>query len=154
MVRIGGLGRHMAYWYKHDPATLTTYLKIQTACEFVYMVGITFPKISILLLYLSIFVSRPTRIVTWIVLGIVVNHWIVTGVIATFTICQPFAYKWDKTIPGGRCTNLMAAYKYVSIPNIATDLAILVLPASSLLKLQTSKARKVGIFITFLTGSL
>ena len=52
--------------------------------------------------------------------------------IAPFTICQRFAFKWDKAIPGGHCADLIAAYKYISIPNIVTDCAIVVLPFSTL----------------------
>jgi hypothetical protein len=116
------------------------------------MAGITIPKISILVLYLRIFADRRVRIATWVVFLIVIGHFVFTGIIATFTICQPFAFKWDKSIPGGHCTNLMAAYKYISIPNIVTDLGILAY--STLRQLHTDKIQRYGIFITFLAGGL
>ncbi|KAK4183165.1 hypothetical protein QBC35DRAFT_508565 [Podospora australis] len=153
-VEIGGSGRHLAYWLLNDANKIVTYLKIQTATEFIYMAGVTLPKICLLILYLRIFTERKVRIATWIVLGVVIANYFATGIIATLTVCQPFAFKWDKTIPGGKCNNLMAAYRYISIPNIMTDLAIIVLPLSTLWKLQASKMRKVGLLITFLTGGL
>ncbi|RYP41691.1 hypothetical protein DL767_000896 [Monosporascus sp. MG133] len=154
LVQIGGAGRHMAYFLLNDPSTITTYLKLQTATEFVYMAGVTVPKVTILLLYLRIFTQREIRIITWIVIGVVVANFFTSGLIVGLTICQPFAYKWDKTIPGGRCANLMAAYRLISIPNLVTDLAILFLPFYPLWHLQMNKPLKVGIFLTFMTGSL
>lgn len=118
------------------------------------MAGVTFPKVAILMLYIRIFSTPKVRLMTWIAMGVVLANWVATGIIATFTICQPFAFKWDKTIEDGKCANLMAAYKYISIPNIVTDIAILVLPVPSLWKLHTSKWRKIGIFVTFATGGL
>ncbi|KAH8885978.1 hypothetical protein GQ53DRAFT_845118 [Thozetella sp. PMI_491] len=154
-VQIGGAGRHFAYWMITDPTVIGVFLKLQTATESVYMAGVTLPKVAILLLYLRVFVAeRKIWIGTCIVLGVVVANYVCTGLIATFTICQPFAFKWDKTIPGGHCANLMAAYRYISIPNILTDLAILILPLSPLYRLQLSPVRKFGLLVTFLAGSL
>ena len=70
-----------------------------------------------------------------------------------FTIFQPFSFKWDKSIDG-HCSDLLAAYRYISIPNILTDLAILILPLSTLWHLNMSRTRKAGVFLTFLAGGL
>ncbi|OTA59690.1 hypothetical protein K449DRAFT_435947 [Hypoxylon sp. EC38] len=153
-VRLGGAGRHAAYWSLNDPTVLVIFFKLQLATELVYMAGVTFPKVCVLILYLSIFVGRKIRIITKAVIGIVIINFLTSGIITVSTICQPFAFNWDKTIPGGHCTNLMAAFRYVSIPNILTDLAILVLPFSTLYRLQVSRTRKLGIFVTFIAGSL
>lgn len=152
LVERGGAGRHAAYWFLTDMTVLTTYLKLQTAAEFVYVAACLFPKLSILVLYLRIFTSRAVRICTWIVIGVCIAH-ATANIIASFAICQPFEYKWNKTIPG-HCADIMASYRYVSLPHILTDLAILVLPLSSLWHLQISKRRKLGIFLTFVMGSL
>jgi len=153
LVDKGGAGRHFAYWLITDPPLLTTYLKLQTAAEFVYVAACLFPKLSILVLYLRVFTDRTVRICTWFVICFCVAH-ALANIIASFTICQPFAYKWNKTIEGGKCADVMASYRYVSLPHILSDIAILVLPLSSLSKLMVSKRRKVGIFLTFLMGSL
>lgn len=153
-VKSAGAGRHIAYWLINDPSTIGNFLKLQTASETIYMAAITLPKVTVLLLYLSIFTERKVRIACWVIMGIVVAHYIAVGIVVFFSICQPFAFKWDKTIPDGRCGDLIASYKYISIPNILTDLAILILPFSSLIKLQVGTSRKVGIFVTFLAGSL
>lgn len=144
----------MAYWFINDSSVITTFLKLQTGMEFTYMFGITVPKACILVLYLNIFTNRRARIITWAVLGVIIAHFIASGIITYFVICQPFAFKWNKSIPGGHCADLQAAYKYVSIPNILTDLAIVGLPISTLRSLQVNRAQRIGIFATFLLGGL
>lgn len=144
----------MVYWMINDTSVIVPFLKIQTSGEFVYMAGVTFPKVAILILYLRVFVERKVRIVTWIVIGVVLTNWVAIGIIAALVTCQPFAFKWDKTIQGGHCGDLLAAYKYVSVPNILTDLAIAILPLSTLYHLQMSRTRKIGVSLTFMAGSL
>jgi len=144
----------MAFWRINDPSVIVPFLKIQTSGEFIYMGGVTFPKVALLILYLRILLERKVRIITWIVIGVVLSHWVATGIIAVLVTYQPFAFKWDKTIPGGHCADLLAAYKHVSIPNILTDLAIAILPMSTFYHLQMSRSRKTGIFLTFLAGNL
>ncbi|GAW14705.1 hypothetical protein ANO14919_041080 [Xylariales sp. No.14919] len=153
-VQYGGAGRHAQYWLIHDPVVLENFAKIQTADEFIYVAGVTVPKVCILIMYLNIFVERKVRIATWIVIAVVIANWFIIGIIVTFTICQPFAYKWDKSIPGGHCADLLASYRWISIPNILTDLAIIFLPFSTLYRLHTTRVRKIGILLTFLTGGL
>ena len=138
----------------NDPTVVATFLKLQTADEFVYLLGMTLPKVAILLLYLRIFTERKTRIVVFIVMGFVVSNFLFAGIVPAFTICQPFAFKWDKTIPGGHCANLTASYAYIGIPNILIDIAIAASPLPTLYHLQMSKTRKIGIFLTFMAGSL
>lgn len=154
MVQFGGAGTHAAYFLINDPTVITRYLQLQTATEFVYMAAVTVPKVALLLLYLRIFADRRVRIVTWTVVGVVITHFWTSGVIVGLTICHPFQYKWDKSISDGYCGDLMAAYRYISIPNFVTDLMIIFLPISTLWNLQMGKSRKIGIVLTFLTGSL
>jgi hypothetical protein len=126
-------------------------LKLQTATEFLYIIGMLFPKLLILFMYLKIFTGRKTQIITWIVIGVSVAH-SVGNLIACFTICQPFEFKWNKTIDS-HCADLMASYRYVSVPHIATDIMIFLLPWHTLNHLQMNKKRKLGIFFTFAVGS-
>uniref|UniRef100_A0A8H7N2Y7 Rhodopsin domain-containing protein n=2 Tax=Bionectria ochroleuca TaxID=29856 RepID=A0A8H7N2Y7_BIOOC len=149
----GGAGRHAAYWLLHNPATITKFLKYQTASQFIYMVGITLPKVALLILYLKVFADRKVIIATWVVMCLLIGLCF-SSVVALFAICQPFAYNWNKSIPGGHCGNFMAAYKYISIPNIVSDVAILLLPIPSLWSLNMSRWKKAGVFATFAVGGL
>ncbi|KAF7510718.1 hypothetical protein GJ744_006084 [Endocarpon pusillum] len=149
-VKIGGAGQHLAYWHLAEPHRITTYLKIQTAEEAIYIASVTFPKLAIILLYLKIFVDKWIRRLTWTV-GVIILLNGISGLIGIFAICRPFNFKWNKAI-NGHCANIITTYRFVSMPNILTDVGILLLPISTLYKLQMSKPRKVGIFITFLAG--
>jgi len=51
-------------------------------------------------------------------------------------MCRPLAYHWDKSIPGGKCGNIMVGYKYFTIPNLLTDIIMLILPLPAIYKLQ------------------
>ena len=141
------------YVLSTEPGKLETWLKIQTADEAIYMTSVTLPKVAILIMFLHIFVGKRVRLIAKIVMAVVILHWAVSGIIVMFTICQPFSFKWDKTI-NGHCSNLIAAYRYISIPNILTDLAILLLPLPTLWHLNMSWKRKAGVFLTFLAGGL
>jgi hypothetical protein len=152
MVAVGGAGRHIIYWFLTDPLVIGTYLKLQTAAEFVYVAACLFPKLSLLALYLRIFTQRTVRIVTWIVIGVCIAS-AVANFIASFTICQPFEFKWNKTIKG-HCADVIASYRWVSLPHILSDVAIITLPLSSLYKLQINKRKKIGVFLTFAMGGL
>ena len=127
---------------------------MKAAEEFLYLTCVTLPKVSIVLLYLRIFDSdRHVRNASWMVMAAVLI-WMVAGYVICVTSCQPFPFRWDKTIPGGQCADLIAVYRFTSIPNILTDLAILILPIAPLYRLQMKPIRKVGLMIVILTGSL
>jgi hypothetical protein len=153
IVKIGGGGRHIEYHLLNDPTTIKTYLQLQTATEFLYVVAVTVPKLALLKLYLRVFTDNFVRRLTWVVVVVVILQWLVVGVIVWASICQPFSFKWDKSI-NGHCADLLASYRYFSVPNIITDVAILLLPTTTVWNLQVSKLHKIGIFLTFLTGGL
>jgi hypothetical protein len=152
LVQIGGLGRHFAYYILNDPQTIKRYLKLQTGVELIYMASITFPKIALLTLYLRIFVDRVARALTWIMIGVLVMFFI-SGLGLGLGLCRPYAFKWDKTI-NGTCGDIMAGYRWMSIPSITTDVFILLIPIPTIWKLQLSKLKKIGVLFTFLVGGL
>lgn len=75
--------------------------------------------------------------------------WVLTSV-----MCIPFAFNWDETIPGGKCLNKGLLYALMSMPNIGTDIAMFILPLPVIWKLQMTKNQKIGLTVTFLTGSM
>lgn len=154
MVKISGGGHHLLYLAETNPTAIVNWLKIQTGDELIYMSGVTLPRVAMCTLYLRIFTDKKVRILTWIVLAIVVLHWFGSGILAYFLLCHPFAYKWDKTIEGGWCGDTVAGYKYVSLPNIIIDVALILLPIQTLWRLQIHRAQKIGIFFTFMAGCL
>lgn len=124
---------------------------MEVAQEYLTFSSITFPKLAIVALYLNIFNEKWSRRMTW-----ALGAWIVlTGIqylILISSICEPFAFKWNKTIPGGFCHSTMARYKYGTLPNTLSDAFILVLPIPTLYKLQISILKKVGVSVIFLVA--
>ena len=89
-----------------SPETLLIWLKLDLTEQYGYMLSITFPKLAILCLYERIFTTKLYRLWISLTAAIIVLAWIASA-ITSFTICRPFKYSWDKTIPGG----LLPLYK-------------------------------------------
>ena len=149
-VKYGGTGRHLE---AVGSETLLVWLKLEVIEQYVYMLSITFPKFAILCLYNRVFTTKFYR--HWITItAVIVVLALISSTITAFTICRPFEYSWDKTIPGGKCANQMAAYRYISLPNILIDAIIMVLPLHVVWNLQMGFAHKVGLTVTFMTGCM
>lgn len=136
-----------------DPQKLVLWAKSLVATPILYLAAVLFPKLAILAIYLRIFVKKPYRVACYIVAGIITANWIGTTV-AGFLLCIPFDYLWDKRIPGGHCFNVSAWFRWASLANIVTDVVMLVLPLPVIWKIHTTTHIKVGLTITFATGSL
>ncbi|APA10888.1 hypothetical protein SS1G_03439 [Sclerotinia sclerotiorum 1980 UF-70] len=118
-----------------------------------YCFAVSFPKMSVLVLYLRIFVDRFTKACCWTVLAVIS----LSAVVNTFTVgfqCgkHPTA-AWVSTIPGAHCNNIQAHLTYSGLPNILTDVAMLILPIPVLRKLHVADHVKIGIIFTFLVAS-
>lgn len=148
MVQYGGAGRHTAAL---EPKILVRWLKLDVAEEFIYNFSIFFPKLSILFLYARIFSTRNYRFAIWTI-GSIVILTCLSGQIMGVAICRPFSYVWDKSDSNGHCGNLAAAYRYISVPNLLTDICILILPLHGVWHLQTKRIHKIGLTATFLLG--
>ncbi|KAL9618962.1 MAG: hypothetical protein Q9160_006356 [Pyrenula sp. 1 TL-2023] len=150
-VKIGGTGRHLLYFLLTNPDTITKGLKLQGAQNYLYAPSSMAPKFVMITLYLRIFREKWIRRIAWIVGVFMILHAMAT-ILASSLICRPFAYNWDKDLPNGHCGDQLAAFRYISLPNIVSDVAIILLPLPVLVKLQLSPPKKVGLILTFLTG--
>jgi hypothetical protein len=68
--------------------------------------------------------------------------------------CSPIAYAWDKSIKRGTCINELNYFRWISLPNVITDLAMLILPLPLVWKLHTSSGQKVGLTVIFITDGV
>jgi len=73
--------------------------------------------------------------------------------------CTPYAYSWNKLIPGGSCSSrgINTAYTNLSssIFNLIVDVLILLIPQRAIWKLQIkNRKRKVGVALVFTIGIL
>jgi hypothetical protein len=113
---------------------------------------VALPKLSILGFYLRFFTSRIERRITHGTMLVVAATFFATGITTMFQ-CSPVAYQWDKTIAEGKCIDVLAFYRWMSFPNIATDKVGLLLPLPMIWRLHTTWNKKFGITIMFVTGS-
>ncbi|OCL04356.1 hypothetical protein AOQ84DRAFT_346335 [Glonium stellatum] len=154
MVYNGGIGHHLLWIASNDPAALTTFAKLQIPFTIVYALAVTFPKMAILGLYLRIFVEKSYRFASFGLIAILTSSCLAV-VIVTCTQCTPISFLWDPTgHPEGHCIDIDSFWRWGSFPNVITDLIMLLLPLPCIWKLQLSKKDKIGLAVTFATGSI
>ncbi len=110
-------------------------------------------KTSILLLYIRM--SRNTRLflrwASYVTLVIV----IVAGTAVTFlTIfrCRPIQAAYLLNVQGAHCISIETIYLTSAPVNVATDLAILVLPIPVITAISIPRKQKIVLVLTFLLG--
>ena len=130
-------------------------LKINKAIEFTYVSAVTSSKIAIILLYFKLFARhrRWLRYYCYVIAAIIILVFLY-GIISAGVGCSPFAYNWDKTIPGGKCFDILTSYRWVSFPQIVTDVALMAVSFPAIYKIQVPASTKVGLFATFAIGSM
>ena len=89
-----------------------------------------------------------------VVTGAATLAWCIALIFSIIFSCKPVQFFWDKNIPGGRCLNENSLSYGITAANIATDIAVLVLPLPWLWRLQMNFNRKVAISGIFLLGCL
>lgn len=149
----GGVGYHEAALVSTAPGKLIVYAKFILVVPLLYLAAVVFPKLAILAIYLRVFTQPRFRTACYVLATVLVANWIATTV-AGLLICRPLEYLWDHTIAGGHCFNINAYFRWASLVNIITDVAMLVLPLPVIWELHTSRNIKIGLTITFATGSL
>lgn len=127
MVEKAGTGRHMAYVLATDPAKISEHFKGIMIQEILHPAAVAFPKLTVVLLYLHILTNKYERTAAKLLVSVILATW-VSFTVATMFQCMPFAFNWDKTIPGGSCFDVQFFANSSSVPNIVTDLAVLILP--------------------------
>jgi hypothetical protein len=108
-------------------------------------------KLSILAMYRQIFPTSFVMVGSYVLGGIVLTWWIAVTLIALLQ-CRPLPMLWDVFITDGTCMDRIQLFLGNAIPNIITDVLILGLPLSGVLRLQISLSKKLGISGIFLLG--
>jgi hypothetical protein len=138
--------------------------------EVIYTFIVVFAKYSILALYWRVFRIESIKWRIWTLVAIVsawgiavvcivsimsptVNSY-VQLLLSIFTCVPPKAF-WDKSTPNAYCGVDNKAFLWgISIPNIATDVTILLIPVPYVLRLKTGWSQKRLLLGTFLLGGL
>ncbi|KAL8655468.1 MAG: hypothetical protein Q9210_000866 [Variospora velana] len=122
---VHGYGRHKLSLEKSELSNALMYFYF---AQVVYKIVVGFNKISILMLYLRIFISKPFRLACYINLGIVAAFTI-GSTVATILQCIPTKASWDKSIEA-TCIDSATFWVAFAVINILTDAIILFLPHS------------------------
>jgi hypothetical protein len=153
MVNMADTGRHMAYIVSVDPNRVTEHFKGTMVLEFLHPAAVAFPKLLVVLIYLHILTNKHERMVAKGLVIFIGATWISYTAAAMFQ-CTPFAFNWDKTVAGGKCFSIQAFANSSSVPNILSDIAVLILPLRTVWGLKISLGRRIGLLCIFLTGSI
>jgi hypothetical protein len=132
----------------------TAYTAIQTqySGSFLYPACITFVKLSILMQYRRLF-SHHSRNFHWQinVLITIVAVWGAGIILTAFFLCVPMEKNWHPMVKG-TCIPIIPFYYGLQIPNIITDVLIIVVPIREVMRLQLNKKLKTGAVTMFALG--
>ncbi|KAL3459190.1 hypothetical protein BJX64DRAFT_291443 [Aspergillus heterothallicus] len=146
----GGVGLHQA---SVTYTALSNWAKFLLASSLVYIYAVGFPKLAIVVLYISSFSShRPSKIICYVT-GLALCLSIAANTAAGFAICRPLHALWDGGI-ADHCFNINAWFRYGRVVNIVSDVVMLVLPIPHVVKLNLRPGVKVAVLFTFLLGSV
>jgi hypothetical protein len=118
-----------------------------------YILSITFPKLTMICLFLKIFVEKWQRI-AYITVGLILIGTAIGDFVANVLQCIPLKTLWEPNTPGGSCFDQNAYWRWGSFPNIITDILLIVLPLPAMWKLQMSWKDKLGVTLTLATGGM
>lgn len=123
-----------------------------------YGMSIMFVKLAILIDWLRIFVPRGQRNVMFWSIHILIwcnVIYYVSGTLLEIFRCSPRQKIWDPLFEGGSCPIDIAANNFAStLINLASDLAILILPQWVIWRLNTTRSKKLGVSLLFVIGIL
>jgi hypothetical protein len=128
-------------------------LQFLLAIQILWATSLSLSKISILILYCKIF-DIPAFIWAARITTVIIIMWALTTILMGLFICQPFAFNWDQTIPGGKCGNQVLSYKVTGALNLVTDATVLFLPMPYLYNLNLALYKKLVLMVTFAVGLL
>lgn len=144
-----GLGRHIS---EVDPKNVLTLVKVALTTDFLYIWGLVWSKLSVLLLYCRVFCFGYFKTATYAVGALVVILAIVSTLL-TSLLCIPFEKIWLPDTPG-HCLDETNVRIFNSASTIFTDIIILCLPAPQVWKLQLQKTERIAVIGIFALGSL
>ncbi|KAF2236137.1 hypothetical protein EV356DRAFT_565867 [Viridothelium virens] len=149
-----GVGRHMEFVIQYPEKIAYWYKSSLIALPIMYAIAVSLPKCAILVVYLRIFVDKASRWCTYLVMVVIVSNATAT-IPACIWKCHPISHGWNPAAsPNGWCDNIEALFRYGTLANIITDVAMLILPMPLIWKLRTNRATKVGLTVTFVIGSV
>ncbi|EGE78636.2 integral membrane protein [Blastomyces dermatitidis ATCC 18188] len=140
-----GCGHTIQVIQESGPEPVPKLLKLLIPLQFLWVLSLSFCKVSILLLYSRI--GRGAMVF--------IAAWAIATIIAGCTICRLFAYNWDQSIPGGECGDQVLSFTITGVSSTSSLTCwLLCLPLPYLAKLQMQLYKKVILIGVFSIGLL
>lgn len=133
------------------PLTDVLPLQIAIPVQIFWGISLSLCKLSILILYASIFEVRAFVLMAKAT-GAVIILWMAAITLSSVLICRPFPYTWGEGT--GTCGNQVTSYLVTGVLNIVTDLIVLLLPLPYFIRLEMALFKKVVLICTFTAGIL
>ena len=129
--------------------------QIANGIEIAYIPIIFITKLSILLLFLRIFVPGGKNRTYWIIQGVILFNFLfyLANLPVEIWPCVPRSKLWMPTEPG-HCINNEEVFVAGGTINVVSDFTILLLPIVEVWRLQMATQRKIGVSAVFATGLL
>ena len=127
-----GLGDHQITLVINDAINSA---KCWWAVEIMFIIAMTLIKLSMLFLYSRIFPGDTFKKILYLTGAFIIAACVGSEGAILFQ-CHPVSYFWDKNLPGGHCVSQHEVTYTPAAFNIATDIAVLILPLPILWKLQ------------------
>ncbi|KAH7063919.1 hypothetical protein BKA63DRAFT_185026 [Paraphoma chrysanthemicola] len=135
------------------PTQMVKQIQTTLAIEILYYFLVNAIKISILLFYLRIAAAKRLEVLSKSTIYFLATFCVVS-VTVCLTQCIPLHKMWDFTgLVEGKCINTTAFFYTTSSVNIVMDIWILVLPITTLLKVQRPKREKAALVGVFSLGA-
>ena len=153
---LGNARAHMAFFNARDRnAQGVQYVQVfQTTyvISVLYPLASCIPKLSLCTLYLRVFDISPwgRRVTYGTIAFLVINA--IAWLVPTVIVCRPISAYWSIHGNRGKCLDADIFGTWISLPNIVTDLVMLVLPIPILWRTQMNVPKKLGLILTFATG--
>ena len=139
--------------FGHHGGDPTFFLHVLYYDEILYNTGIALTKLSVLAFYRRTFsIARPLKKAVFFV-GLFTIAWWVSFIIASILQCVPIRAYWDPRVKA-RCEKKYAFFLGQTIPNIALDFVLLIMPLHPLWKLKMKRSQKTTLVIVFMLGYL
>ena len=119
-------------------------MKIQYTGAIQYPLCVLFTKLSILYQYRRLFPSHDFKLMTTVLITVMIM-WATAVILVGINMCSPINKAWSPTMKGGKCIDLVPFYYGMQIPNVITDLLILLMPINEIRRLELPWKQKMGV---------
>ncbi|KAI9836860.1 MAG: hypothetical protein M1819_001025 [Sarea resinae] len=144
-----GLGKHQL------AVTMPEFIqmrKVSFSFQLIYSTTLLLTKFSILLMYRRIF-EIPAVIRALYLTGVFIFMWWIAVMLVAFFQCSPISAAWEiEDFSKIKCIDRVGFYIGAAVPNIATDLALLIFPLPVVWSIQIPRMQKILLSMIFLLG--